>query len=65
MVAAFWWWYYTKVYVHSYQQGSSIFDNAVIDVVGDRLQGFDTVNSTFQPDTLVSITWSHDQVVYT
>ena len=58
MVAAFWWWYYTKVYVHSYQLGSGAFDDAVIDVVGDRLRGFATVNNTFQPETLVSITWS-------
>ena len=58
MVAAFWWWYYTKVYVHSYQQGSSAFHDAVINVVGDRLRQFDRVNSTFQPETLVSITWS-------
>ena len=58
MVAAFWWWYYTKAYVHSYQLGSSTFDNAVIEVVGDRLRGFDMVNSRFQPETLVSITWN-------
>ena len=64
MVAAFWWWYYTKVYVHSYQLGSGAFDDAVIEVVGDRLRGFDTVDSTFQPDTLVSITWSQVSVVY-
>ena len=63
MVAAFWWWYYTKVYVHSYQQGSGAFDDAVIDVVGDRLRGFDMVNSTFQPETMVSITWSQVSVV--
>ena len=63
MVAAFWWWYYTKAYVHSYQLGSGAFDNAVIEVVGDRLQGFDMVNSTFQPETLVSITWSLVSVV--
>ena len=65
MVAAFWWWYYAKVYVHSYQQGSSIFDNAVIEVVGDRLQRFDMVNSTFQPETLVSITWSQVSIATT
>ena len=58
MVAAFWWWYYTKAYIHSYNQGSSVFDDAVIRVVGERLQQFETVNSTFQPETLVSITWS-------
>ena len=63
MVAAFWWWYYTKAYIHSYQQGSSAFDDAVIRVVGERLQQFETVNSTFQPETLVSITWSLVSVV--
>ena len=62
MVAAFWWWYYTKVYVHSYQQGSGAFDDAVIEVVGDRLRGFDMVNSSFQPETMVSITWSQVSV---
>ena len=63
MVAAFWWWHYMKVYVHSYQLGSSAFDDAVIRVVGNRLQGFDMVNSSFQPETLVSTTWSLVSVV--
>ena len=58
MVAAFWWWYYTRVHIHSYQQGSSEFDDAVIRVVGDRLRQFNSVNSTFRPETVVSITWS-------
>ena len=58
MVAAFWWWYYTRVHIHSYQQGSSEFDNAVIRVVGDRLRQFNSVNNTFRPETVVSITWS-------
>ena len=58
MVAAFWWWYYTRVHIHSYQQGSSEFDDAVVRVVGDRLRQFNSVNSTFRPETVVSITWS-------
>ena len=58
MVAAFWWWYYTRVHIHSYQQGSSEFDDAVIRVVGDRMQQFDSVYSIPRPVTVVSITWS-------
>ena len=50
-----------KSQAHMYLMNTS---NRMLVPFGGEAAGFDTVNSAFQPDTLLSITWSQVSVVY-
>lgn len=57
MLAAFWWWYTSETFIQNYQEGNHQYDNNVIEVVKERLHSYGMINNTFQPDTVLCITW--------